>query len=96
MITEKIIREQTPDEGFDWLYEEQSDGTRNFARRVLLGIHAVEWKQCTSEEKEAWEEEQRKKAEEAQDAEESLAAGDRGTEVEPTTEESSALDPEAV
>ena len=64
MITEKIIREQTPDEGFDWLYEEQADGTRNFARRVLLGIHAAEWSQCTSEEKLAYEEEQRKKAEE--------------------------------
>ena len=64
MITEKIIREQTPDVGFDWLYEEQSDGTRNFARRVLLGIHAVEWKQCTDAEKSAYEEEQRKKAEE--------------------------------
>ena len=63
MITEKIIREQTPDVGFDWLYEEATDGTRNFARRVLLGIHAVEWKQCTSEEKLALEEEQRKKAE---------------------------------
>ena len=63
MITEKIIREQTPDVGFDWLYEEQSDGTRNFARRVLLGIHAVEWQQCTDEEKTAYEEEQRKKAE---------------------------------
>ena len=64
MITEKIIREQTPDVGFDWLYEEQSDGARNFARRVLLGIHAVEWQQCTDPEKTAYEEEQRKKAEE--------------------------------
>ena len=63
MITEKIIREQTPDVGFDWLYEESTDGTRNFARRVLLGIHAVEWKQCTDQEKTAYEEEQRKKAE---------------------------------
>ena len=64
MITEKIIREQTPDVGFDWLYEEQSDGTRNFARRVLLGIHAVEWLQCTDADKTAYEEEQRKKADE--------------------------------
>lgn len=56
MITEKIIREQTPDVGYDWLYEEQVDGVRNFARKVLLGNNATEWLQCTNEEKLAWEE----------------------------------------
>ena len=52
---------------------------RKFHPSVYLGKGDHPWKECTDAEKTAWEEAARQREVE-QDAEESLAAGDRGTE----------------
>lgn len=93
--TQVVLRKQTPTAPNEWLYQMETrtkevtndDGTietlteevevRQFVRSAYLGNNADPWSECTTEEKEAWEEEHK---EVEQDAEESLAAGDRGTE----------------
>ena len=57
MITEFTTRVQTPDEGFDWLYKDQEGEPRMFRHEVGLPPEAEPWGQCTTSEKEAWEEE---------------------------------------
>lgn len=75
---ETRTKEVTNDDGtIETLTEEVE--VRQFVRSAYLGNNAEPWKECTDAEKTAWEEAARQREEE-QDAEESLAAGDRGTE----------------
>lgn len=65
MITSTTIerREQTPDEGYNWLYRStyrEVDGVqeeiRSFAKKVSLGIYDTPYEQCTQAEYDAWQE----------------------------------------
>lgn len=49
------IRKQTPQQPENWLFQEQEENTRVFAKFVFLGINAKEWLECTNEEKMLWE-----------------------------------------
>ena len=74
---ETRTKEVTNDDGtIETLTEEVE--VRQFVRSAYLGNNAEPWSECTDAEKEKWEAEQAEQVE--QDAEESLAAGDRGTE----------------
>ena len=74
---ETRTKEVTNDDGtIETLTEEVE--VRQFVRSAYLGNNADPWSECTDAEKTAWEEMQAEQVE--QDAEESLAAGDRGTE----------------
>lgn len=75
MITEQqvTIRTQTASDG-NWLYQEQTDGSRIFTKSACLGAKAEPWPECTDEEKAAWEEahkpaEQAANVEDVQEAE---------------------------
>lgn len=68
MIEQSInkLRKQIADNG--WLYQDDLDGNRIFAKEIYLGITANEWDECTNDEKLAWEEE-RKPEEQVEDVE---------------------------
>lgn len=60
MITQTQIAmlKQEPDEGYDWLYREDTqngDVTRIYSKSVWLGINDREWNQCTQAEYEDWQ-----------------------------------------
>ena len=75
---ETRTKEVTNDDGtIETLTEEVE--VRQFVGSAYLGNNAEPWSECTDAEKTAWEEAARQREVE-QDAEESLAAGDRGTE----------------
>lgn len=52
-----VLREQRPSQQGNWLFQEQEDNKRIFRELVYLGITAIEWAECTNEEKEQWERE---------------------------------------
>lgn len=56
MIEEKqvTIRKQIATEGH-WLYQDQPQDVRVFAKEIYLGTIATEWSECTDAEKETWE-----------------------------------------
>lgn len=58
------LRKQIADNG--WLYQDDPQGTRTFAKEVFLGVSADEWAECTDEEKAAWEQEHTPENEEPQ------------------------------
>ena len=57
MITIKgKLRIQTPNIDDGWLYIIEGNGDRNFVKEIALGKSAVEFPECTNEQKLAWEE----------------------------------------
>lgn len=57
-----MIRKQEPITADNWLYQDQVE-QRIFAKFIFLGVDALEWKECTDEEKIAWEMEHKKEQE---------------------------------
>lgn len=51
------LKKQIPTPPNEWLYQDRGENSRYFTTVVILGKHEPEWKECTNEEKEAWEEE---------------------------------------
>lgn len=49
------IRKQTPINPDNWLYQDQAEDKRVFAKFVFLGVDAKEWEECTDAEKVQWE-----------------------------------------
>ena len=59
MLQEKqvVIRRLVPDRAGNWLYKEESDGSRVFSQLVYLGSEASasDWQEYTEQEKAEWE-----------------------------------------
>lgn len=70
MIEEKqvTLRKQTATEG-SWLYQDDVQGNRVFAKSAMLGVHADPWLECSDADKQAWEEAHKPTEPEVQEAE---------------------------
>ena len=70
MIEEKqvTLRRQTATEG-SWLYQDDVQGNRVFAKSAMLGVYADPWLECSDADKQAWEEQHKPAKPEIQEAE---------------------------
>lgn len=46
---------QSPKTEGNYLYQDQADGSRLFAKQVVLPDNAPEWSECTAEERDQWQ-----------------------------------------